>query len=772
MQYRAVYLLLLICGLAVLQSIANGELSLEEISVLVHRQQAAAINSGGTHSAATVSHRFNDTQVTEHLLQEVDKLSLRIHTALNNDTTNCSIALKALSNDTQVMKFSPSFNVTVHKETIALDACGKPVPEILKGNFQFRGGYDECMSLDTSRYNFSMQYSDVGIIFVYVTLTDEPLIFPIPMMESLCIPDVCSAMDVNASLTRINKDMLALPIPEKVLMFVDGFNTQASQSDIPRRYSAGAIVMMVVCFLFVFLSALGTMYDLFQPYYTAAGLKTYACVNEVSVEESAAEKSSLLVQAEHPEILKSRWKQFAEDACRSFSLYNTVPAVMSTTQPKSAITSINGIRVISMFWVILGHTYLFLLPFNAYKNQVDIFQNFIPRFTAQPIGNAYFAVDSFFFLSGFLVSYLTLREMNRNKGRFPFVSFYVHRILRLTPTYMFTLFFYWYLAVHLTDGPGLNAALGENSDSYKNCEKYWWTNLLYINNFYPVKFGKQCMGWTWYLANDMQFYIISPLFLIPLFLSLTSGLVALGTTLIASIGVTGFVAGYYGYWANTLYETVSSNDPLDPHLPDQSSEIYGKPYCRIAPYIVGIFLGYVLFKKYRIALGNTFNLITYSLMWIVAAITGIANVYGLYFSFHGHEFSAAENVIYFMFSRFGWGVTLFMVVYACHHGYGGVVNRFLSLPMWVPLGRLTFTTYLIHEIILLLIAGQLRDGLYFTDLMMVVHVIANTVLSFGAAAVITVFVEFPLSNLERAVFKLFGKPLRSTVRASGTGDNN
>ena len=27
----------------------------------------------------------------------------------------------------------------------------------------------------------------------------------------------------------------------------------------------------------------------------------------------------------------------------------------------------------------------------------------------------------------------------------------------------------------------------------------------------------QCMAWSWYLANDMQFYILSPLMLIPLY---------------------------------------------------------------------------------------------------------------------------------------------------------------------------------------------------------------------------------------------------------------
>lgn len=43
-----------------------------------------------------------------------------------------------------------------------------------------------------------------------------------------------------------------------------------------------------------------------------------------------------------------------------FSLYNNFPKIMVTKQPASAITCLHGMRVLSISWVILGHTYSFL----------------------------------------------------------------------------------------------------------------------------------------------------------------------------------------------------------------------------------------------------------------------------------------------------------------------------------------------------------------------------------------------------------------------------
>ena len=42
-----------------------------------------------------------------------------------------------------------------------------------------------------------------------------------------------------------------------------------------------------------------------------------------------------------------------------------------------------------------------------------------------------------------------------------------------------------------------------------HCRVYWWTNLLNVNNFIPEDFHATCMSWTWYLANDIQFYIVA-----------------------------------------------------------------------------------------------------------------------------------------------------------------------------------------------------------------------------------------------------------------------
>jgi hypothetical protein len=39
-----------------------------------------------------------------------------------------------------------------------------------------------------------------------------------------------------------------------------------------------------------------------------------------------------------------------------------------------------------------------------------------------------------------------------------------------------------------------------------NCRKYWWRNLLMIQNFYPI--SQMCMSWSWYVSVDFQLAVV------------------------------------------------------------------------------------------------------------------------------------------------------------------------------------------------------------------------------------------------------------------------
>jgi peptidoglycan/LPS O-acetylase OafA/YrhL len=93
----------------------------------------------------------------------------------------------------------------------------------------------------------------------------------------------------------------------------------------------------------------------------------------------------------------------------------------------------------------------------------------------QTIGNASVSVDTFFLMSGLLVSFLLLRELDRNKGKFNVGLYYLHRYLRLTVVYAFILGFIATLIVYFGIGPNWY-----DVNKYSNaCRIAWWRQFLY-----------------------------------------------------------------------------------------------------------------------------------------------------------------------------------------------------------------------------------------------------------------------------------------------------
>ncbi|XP_033118022.1 nose resistant to fluoxetine protein 6-like [Anneissia japonica] len=605
-----------------------------------------------------------------------------------------------------------------HYALMMLDSYGKLPPGIMQGHKLWLGLYDQCVNqsrkIDDGRQNFN-----AGYCLASITEKNQPLV-----SVGVCVPDSCKSTDLAE---LIGSDSVK-----------NIFSISYLCSKTPDYTPAAIACLTFLSFLTLFI-AVGTMYDILRRYEVLGGRRDGFEVlaedhrGDHTINRPSSDKNVKNIKPEHEE--------FIVKFLLCFSLLINGSKILKAKQGEGSLGALNGIRVLSLWWVILGHTYIF--PERLFSNPT-IIVDILSRFTFQAIGNATFSVDSFFFLSGLLVTYLTLKYLRNNNGKLNWVMFYVHRYLRLTPVYMLVIFIYATLTPYFSTGPFYsivfdpNPAPGINSQTTL-CQDYWWTNLLYINNLYPSNSDGECFGWGWYLANDMQFFIISPFVIYLLYHYFFAGVVAWGVLLITSFGSLIGLSIKYHITANPLSVILGQTNI-------GADKIYVQPWARIPPYLVGMAVGYILYKYLgRVRMRHHITIMG----WMAATGTGLAVVYGLYGSYNGKLLSDGASVVYITLSRFSWAVALAWVAFACATGYGGPVNSLLSWSVWIPLARISYCAYLLHPIIMFVFYYSLPTLIYFSDFLLIYFFLGHVVLSYAAAFVLSVCSEAPFMALEK-----------------------
>lgn len=410
---------------------------------------------------------------------------------------------------------------------------------------------------------------------------------------------------------------------------------------------------------------------------------------------------------------------------------------------------LDGLKVLSLLWVVAGHVMAIQSSSGpGYLNP----SSFLPpsgittTFAGQLLFSSRFAVDTFLCISGFLVVYVLKNKLSASFTSVFFVLLF--RVLRILPLYLMCLGFWMYAAPHLGSGPFWY----QWQNFLLPCRQYWWTNLLFVNNFLPwgQPTTNTCFYHSWYLAVDVQLFFLFAPWLVLLHKN-SKGAALLTAFLLWSLSVA--VTAILTYQRNW---SVNTFDGISVALFDV--EGYAKPHIRAQSYLAGM----VVAMLPRMSPGNSCrDAWSISIAVFCLVILSHITVTGAYArrpcNFEesplvndcGSLWPEEITLFYTAFSRALWSVCISTIIYLCVQRRGVVVGKVLSWRIWTPLAHLSFGAYLIHPIIIFVWQLGGKEKRTFRILSFIMDFTAISVVSFTTSAFVCLVVEFPFGELLR-----------------------
>ncbi|KYN11375.1 Nose resistant to fluoxetine protein 6 [Trachymyrmex cornetzi] len=211
----------------------------------------------------------------------------------------------------------------------------------------------------------------------------------------LCLPASCSTNNISFIIEGIFRDRIFLI---NDLYSVDFNLIQVKNlKDDHQWLLSGAIPFICVALVLTFAMMIsGTIYDIFT-YQTYLKAKTKIVVNEENVVE----------EMQMTDLSPSRKKSRIGNVLMCFSVYTSTKMIFNTKLDTEEIAVVHGIRFLSMVWIIIFHSIFFALEY--FDNKIWMLR-FSEGVLVQVFSNATLSVDTYFFLSGFLLAYTNLKN--------------------------------------------------------------------------------------------------------------------------------------------------------------------------------------------------------------------------------------------------------------------------------------------------------------------------------------------------------------------------
>ncbi|XP_072943011.1 nose resistant to fluoxetine protein 6-like [Epargyreus clarus] len=414
----------------------------------------------------------------------------------------------------------------------------------------------------------------------------------------------------------------------------------------------------------------------------------------------------------------------------------------SLDQRFNQLKSLNGIKSLLMFSVILGHclTPGMVIP----ENSIEIEKAYNGTFEYILI-NGSLVIQFFFFMTAFFLMYNTRRYSESNEINSSYIAKgLLMRLIRIMPAYAVVLGIEatWYR--RFGSGPFWQTV---SMRAVNDCRRNWWLHMLFLNNF---TYNSMCLGTSWYIAADTQLYVFCLLICV---LVKTDGIRRQVLSLLYIIGVMIPPAVTYFLDLEGRFILAPATTP-DFFIQDPTyNELYVRWYTNLAASALGLIMGDLVYRwqldeamKKKIQAYKNFRLVYWSLLPLCLALI----ISGKYFYMRPYLDPWYTRVLFSLtvpplFTFFA-AVLLVGFVFEFEDAYRG----FLEWEGWTVTSRLSYCAFILHFLLIRFYTSTKTSLVFVSPLTMVTTYTGITTLTFLLATPLWLFVETPLLQITNA----------------------
>ncbi|XP_069357064.1 nose resistant to fluoxetine protein 6-like [Maniola hyperantus] len=366
----------------------------------------------------------------------------------------------------------------------------------------------------------------------------------------------------------------------------------------------------------------------------------------------------------------------------------------------SALSPIQGVRVLLLTLVIMTHAAE--IQYKVHLYNPEYFEKVLQQSATMLIRNGSALTQLFIVISNFLFAYSMLlysKNTQKQLGLAQLPMCILHRLARIIPVHLLLVGFAATWWRQTGDGPQWELTVGAESDT---CRKKFWAHALFLHNFiYP---DEHCMLPTWFLAVDMQLYIVAAVLTLYLMQKKKRQIPILATLFIASC-VMNFALAYVNEWKSLLFIMVPENVRQTFRGISSFSQFYTAPWGSLPACFMGLLTAHVHFdlqeQGYKISKHKWFEWMFHMtvplyMAWILAGNAILEHT--------THVATAA----YVAIERPSFALLAAFTLLGIANNIDGRLRRAWAWRGWATIGRMSLSIMMLHWIVNMYIVGTRR----------------------------------------------------------------